>query len=426
MRICCISDSPKLSTGFGNVAAQIYMGFHNAGHEVFAFGMLDPFPDINAELPYSFWPAPAVDLMGSMESMNFIKVIQPDIVWIMIDPGNLLRFTANMMELKKQAKLEFKIIAYPPIEGTPISGRFIEGFNTIVNDGGEVILWCKSAAKAAEHHTGESYKHVYFGSDHAPWERYPEGQRSKLRKNVGFDRYFIVGSIGTNKRTKGFDTLIYTAAYLKAINKHKDIKFYCHTEPNRPTMQGYNLIDLAQAYDVSDMMLWKPSNNVATQGTDYKGIDRAKPNMEELLNIEIPDRRDIAGKISLWESYSFISRLNCLDIYMDFSQVEGWGLPVGEAMSCGIPTFVPRDNHVRDEVFGGGAIRYEPLSERLWTTWHTGARLVALDPVVVAEQIIDAKERGVTYRKAGIDHMKRYKWENTQKEMCDIIGEYNE
>ena len=33
-KICVISDSPKVTSGFGNVAKQILAGFHDDGYDV--------------------------------------------------------------------------------------------------------------------------------------------------------------------------------------------------------------------------------------------------------------------------------------------------------------------------------------------------------------------------------------------------------
>jgi hypothetical protein len=102
--IAAIADSPKLHTGFAAVSNQIYSGFYKAGFNLYTFGILDWQPDINKQLPYPFWPTTPFDPMGKEEVIRFVNQVEPDIVWIMIDPGNLLTYAINLIELTINAK----------------------------------------------------------------------------------------------------------------------------------------------------------------------------------------------------------------------------------------------------------------------------------------------------------------------------------
>jgi hypothetical protein len=424
MKIACISDSPKITSGFGNVANQIYLGLHEE-FEINVFGMLDWEPDVDKKLPYEFWPTSPMDPMGYNESLSFVQRINPDVVWIMTDPGNLIRWTASLLQLRdKFDYLHYKIFAYPPIEGTPVSPRYVEGFETILNDGGKVVLWCKAASDAVESQFGLKLPHVHFGSDHANFYRYTEEQRHKLRYLVNLHNSFIVGSVGVNKRTKGYDKMIYTARELKDRGE-KNILFYCHTEPDRPTLQGYDLLKLIEVYDVRDMFLFKPVRNIES-GNDYYGIKRNSNIVNELDEIRRPRTSKKRGE--LFASFDFNTVLNTFDIYFDTSQVEGWGMPQLEAMKTGIPTFMPRDYHVRDEVHGPGCYQYETIPHRYWDTWHTGARLVGLDPTVLADTIVMAKnspEYLEELGELGKAHAEKYTWDNTRKKMNEHMREFN-
>ena len=83
-KIACISDSPKLTSGFANVAKPIYEGFVEAGFEIHVFGLMDDQPDSDKTLPYSFWHCDAgVDQLLP----RFLMQIQPDIIFMLCDPG---------------------------------------------------------------------------------------------------------------------------------------------------------------------------------------------------------------------------------------------------------------------------------------------------------------------------------------------------
>ena len=412
IRVAGIADSPKLQTGFGNVARELFKGF-NEEFDFSAFGILDWQPDFQKQLPYAFYPADQFSLMGfGASSTDFIKQLEPDIVWIMIDPGNLTKWVVELgklnVEMSEYGK-GFKVIAYPPIEGEPVSKMQMLGIKTILKHGGDVVLWCKAAQEAVARASDLNLDFIYFGNDHADFK--PQ-DTTELRKKLGLHDTFLVGSVGVNKRTKGFPTLIYAAQELKNRGVN-DVTFYCHTNAHHPTMQGYRLLEMAETYGVEDMFVWKDDirNNM------YQGVAYSNDTFDHLDDIEIntPEKWT-----SLWNSLDYITRVNCLDLYVDVSQVEGWGLPVAEAMACGIPVVTPIDHGVRSEVFAEGVYSYPPTPRRTWDTWHTGVRLVGVDSDVVADVIIEMKdnpELRSLYSKKGMEHMKQFTWNKARKAM---------
>jgi len=113
-----------------------------------------------------------------------------------------------------------------------------------------------------------------------------------------------------------------------------------------------------------------------------------------------------------------------MDAYLDLAQIEGWGLPVGEAMACGLPVVGIRDHWVRDEVYGDARIVIDPIPQRLWPIHSTGAYLPKCDPVDVADALINLREdesRQKLYRFASLEKAACYKWEDSQAKMVDII-----
>jgi len=427
--VASIADSAKLNTGFATVSKEINNGFYKAGFNLYHFGILDWQPDINKELPYPFWPTSPFDPMGKEEVLRFVEQVQPDIVWIMIDPGNLLQYAINLIELndqrKKSGKKTFKILAYPPVEGKPLSMFQATAIKHIKQNDGEVIFWCDSAVQETKKWLPEwNFDYIYFGADHADFRPYTLEERQMLRYKVGLDKYFVVGAFGVNKRTKGFPTLIYAATCLKEWGYEDKIRFYCHTDPLNPVMQGYHLIDMADRYGVGKMFLWKPDNNIKSRGNAYLGNPRENDTLLMAKNAKKP--RTSTGRKELWTNYDFISKMNCMDIYCDVSQVEGFGLPVAESMACGIPTISVHDQHVRDELWGNYIYMMQPLFPDLWETWHTGSRLISIDPLEVAKAIDTMynsdKLREITIEK-GLERVNQFKWANTQQAMVRKVEE---
>lgn len=426
-KILCVGDAPDplLTTGFGNVNSQIWSGFHESGWDVTALGFLYYQPDIENKLPYAFWPTLEMDALAHRMLPSVIYKVKPDVIFFVCDPGNLELHMNSIIGIRRLAldakgpNINVKAFCYVPTEGRPLHWAFHSAFKKIQDTGGKVITWSPGSAQAIK----DQFKDIepewaYFGSDHAPFKQYKEEYRTHLRKLAGFDDYFIVGSVGVNKRTKGFDTIIKTAAHMKYDLGVRDVKFYLHTSASNPTMQGYDLSGMTSSYGVEDMILFKPDIE-KDPGGNIQGISRTTRNFAEMSVPETEDERKY-----LFMRYSFIDRMNCLDMYLDASQVEGWGLPAFEAMKCGVPTAIINDGGIRTEVHAKGCLPISVGPDQYSQTWHTGASL----PAIGYEDLAKAVMRLKTYpdlrrhlSKVGQELAGSFKWGPTKEKIVKIV-----
>lgn len=435
IRIACISDSPKLTTGFGIVAKMLYQSFYDYGFDIAAFGLLDVAPDENDVLPYPFTPVSAMNLMGhnvvngQLSYSLFLRRHRPDLIFILTSPGNAKDFVGGIFDAKtadyKKNGRDFTppILLYTPTEGKPQHSSHGDCFAKVQALGGKVVLYCDSAKKQMQEEFPEiDYEVVNHGHDHAPFEKYSEEDRKLLRQMVGVDDYFVVGAVGTNKRTKNWPCLIYTARHLRDIGMDKGILFYCHTDQKHSYMEGIDLDDLARAYGVRDMFLFKPDDMIARQHP-YLGVDYHANTLEQVRDKKGDMPTNKIERAYLFGHYDLVSRYNIMDMYVDVSQVEGWGLPPCEAMMCGVPTVSVYDNAVRSEIHSQGARMISPVHPMLWETWHTGSRILSIDPRDVANQILllkEDKEVSDYLSKIGQETMSKYKWAEQGLKMCEI------
>ena len=413
IRLASITDSPKITTGFGNVANALLKYFHQSGMDVHSLGTLDMSPDYEQVLPYLFFPAGILD--DAQKIMNtfllFLTNARPDVIFMLYDPGTLGSYLHAILDLQKRNLVKkVPIVIYTPIEGIPVPINTAELFMDIHNLGGATILYSPGAVNTvvSQYPDLEGKLHwAHHGLDHANFYKYSNTARRLIRQSAGIDDKFVVGTFGVNKRTKGFDYVIYTARCLKDMGKDKDIVFYLHTSKDKPVLAGYNLERMAYEYDVEDMIIFKPEQ--PTKNEDYvHGIDRNKSVINGTL----------AG-------LSYIDRLNMLDCYLDLSQVEGWGLPPHEAMKCGVPTISINDGGIRSEIYQDGVLWIEPQPFRMWTTWHTGSKLALVDPKDAAQAVLEMKECPATVREfwsnCAMSNANKYNWEETQVKITKII-----
>jgi len=370
-------------------------------------------------------PCPPSDGLGIMVLNRTITKVKPDVVFVVASPGNMLQYTSDEGSglFSLHDALGFEIIYYAPIEGLPIKHRFMEQFEQIAMRG-KNILWTKRAQEAVG---VDGYDYVHFGCDHAPFSKYDDSRRAVMKNAVGLDKRIVIGSVGVNKQTKGMADMIQLAAMLRREGfTSKDVVFYQHTNPYVPVMGGVDLYDLAIDYDVLDMFLWPPIHQFAGRHY-YQGVKRKGTFVDDNIinNAEISGF-DKADQINSFMHMSFIDRLNLLDAYLDLSYVEGWGMPLMEAMACGIPVMGVSDGFVRDELFGDARYIIRPTDEKYWRFWHAGGRLVLPDPYHTCKVVSKFLNMGDYLYKGtqGYDMVReRYSWESSTEKMIKLIEE---
>lgn len=443
VRIAAMSDSPKLHSGFATVVSELYKGFHDADMELHVLGFMDSEHDYLHQLPYFFNPTTPLDELAHSTFAFFLRKVKPDVIFILTDPGNLAVYASAIIHANAATYLrngrEFvpPIVAYTPIEGMPLMENHKSAFEYVRQTAGKLVFYTETSRNNVRRmgwdDIAEDATVINHGLDHANFRRYSESERRTLRELVGLDKYFIIGTVGANKRTKGFPELIYTARHLREMGADKNIKFYCHTHAKEPTMMGYSLQEIAD-YDwdgqhpggVADMFLWK---QIRHPGNYWLGISRDNGSLSSLKELEgkIPDEPSKRG--FLFANLDYISVMNTFDMYVDLSQNEGWGLPAGEALACGVPTLMLNDYDVRREIYDGGVHWIEPLLPQVWSTLHTGARLVTVDPEKVARAIVALRHDQKLMHKLSEDGQKvarRYSWKTAQRQMTHIVKEVAE
>lgn len=431
LKLAAVTDSAKLMTGFGTVAKELLTGFHNAGIEVHQYGLLDSAEDTKNELPFSFYPVPQLDQLGHQTLPFFLRKIKPDVVFLLTDAGNSLVYLNTLLNTEngkqKRNGVDYipPVVLYTPIEGEPLAEDFGKAFRMLERLNGSLVLYCNAARRSVIRQfpdLDQSRMHVVgHGANHANFRKYSDDDKRMLRELIGWNNKFVCGHVGVNKRTKGFTTLIYAAQYMRERGWDKDVLFYCHTNPDEDTMNGYRLRDLVKQYGVEDMFIFKPQ---IQRGNYWLGVDRDSDTLTQVRQIAGLTPETPEGRGLIFATYDFVSMLNCLDLYVDTSQSEGWGLTATESMACGVPTISVHDKHVRDEIYFGGAYMIEPLPRRCWDTWHTGARLVSIDPKDVAEAIMmmkDSAELREQYSKRGLECVARYDWKISCEQMTKIV-----
>jgi glycosyltransferase involved in cell wall biosynthesis len=120
------------------------------------------------------------------------------------------------------------------------------------------------------------------------------------------------------------------------------------------------------------------------------------------------DTLGLAGRVSFVEQVSeadLVALYNIADVYVCVSFLEGFGQPVLEAMSCGLPV-VCSDTTSLPEITGDAALRIDPGDV---ATLAAALRRVLDDPSLHQQMI-----------RRGLERAKRFTWHETAARVADV------
>lgn len=347
--------------------------FLAAGFEVGAVTGLQV-GEVTTDLPVTlFIPAPGDD-MGVTAGHRAIQEFKPDVLYVTGDPGNASIFSI----LAEDADIPY--VSYIPIEGEPLintSWREILAkidFFTCSQYGVDVV----------RKNLGKYVDFVYHGVDTEVFNPMSPEDRELYRERLGWKDKFVISCVAQNVRRKQLPRLIEAIAILKKQFKQKDIVLYLHTVPFQGHwLDGWNLHDVSVAYDVYNEVIFNPLMPNRFSSVPERG------------DIEVPGLRELIGSS---------------DLFVLPSQIEGFGLPIVEAMACGVPTMVTKYGAGWEVSRLGGGVGLQPHD---WEIHKSGTRYANLDPLEIAKEIRRLRGSPKTLAKmsaTGLEATKAFDW----------------
>lgn len=321
MKILVVSDDP-LPTGYGRISMEVNTRLARRGIEMMAFGL--PYdgllPPRYDSVPLPYWVASGQGKDWVQGVMGVVAAIQPDIIHVIQDAPYAQAVRAAPLDWSRYA-----FVVTTPVDGAPIYEEWV----ALLADA-DAAMTISEFGLNAYRAAGVPVTLCRPGVDGNTFYRLSDAERLALRQRAGIQpEAFVLGTAAQNQGRKAISVML--RAFFRFAQDKPDARYVLDMEPVSPA--GWNIPALCRQY----------------------GWDASK----------LLFRQDLArmGLLELRERYAL------MDAHAVISHREGYGLPLAEAMACGVVS-IALDYCSGTEICGGGrGVLVKPIAYTEPGTW---------------------------------------------------------
>ena len=239
----------------------------------------------------------------------------------------------------------------------------------------------------------------------------PVGDKAAHKSSRGLSGdTFIVGTVMRNQRRKLYPELFQVFREFLDSTEANNAFLYCHTY--FPDV-GWQIPELLQQYNLTNRVLftYKCKNCGHVSPSFFQDVFQICPSCEKFSH-------ELVGVNNKITEEELVDVYNLFDMYIQYSNSEGFGMPQLEAAQCGIPVVSVNYSAMQSVIKNIEAYPIEPLA--FYTECETGCRRAipngeeALNIITKlyrhsAEKL---KDIGLRMREKTLNH---YSWDKTAK-----------
>ena len=282
-KIVVITDFDDTGSGYRNLCTPLLIGLAQKGYDIKVVGL--SYRGLEHNYPFSVIPAMTIqDAQAIAHNLHFVW--QPDLYLVAMDIPLQEFFYNNLRQFP------VKYMAITPLENGPLTMSWAA---ILLNM--DAVFFISELGKQEAIKAGISKaEHLIVGVDTVFWHPATQEEKSQLRKGLGIaDDEFVVLTVADNQERKNLSAGMESIALLKE-QTDKKIRYILVTRSDSPV--GWKINDYSIELGLTKEMT--------------------------VFNRGLPVQ-------DLWGLYAVS------DVYLSTSKAEGLGMPILEAMACGIP-----------------------------------------------------------------------------------------
>ncbi len=416
-RILFCSEATYLNTGYATYTREIlkYLSETNKYEiaELAAYGQPDD-PRISS-IPWKFYPvalprnaspqehqafsAKATNQFGEYVFENVCLDFMPDIVCDIRD------FWMMDFEERSPFRKFFKWCIMPTVDAQPQARQWIASYQ----NADACLSYSDWSGELLKKQSGGKINYIGSSPPSAHPAYQPMEDVDGIKKKLGIDTDFkIIGTVMRNQRRKLYPDLFETFRNLLDSTNDKNLRLYCHT--SYPDM-GWDIPELLQQYNLSSKVLFTYVCTETKQpfASVFRGAKAESPYTQKLTSVLANVKQGLT-----YEQLAEI--MNTFDVYVQYANSEGFGLPQVEAAACGVPV-MSVDYSAMESVIrklGGTPLPVKTLYKEL----ETGCMRAVPDNEIAAKKLEEffqipkamRKKQGFDCRNKFLEH---FQWDKS-------------
>lgn len=374
IKLLYFSDFDPRGSGYSQISVNLCKGLAERGYDIKLIALSYE----NQEHDYPFSALPVRDLQEFFATThNLVQMWTPDAIVVAMD----LPWQEKIVQQLQKYNLPY--IGIMPLESDPLCDSWAM-----------TLLGMKKVLFMSEFGANEARKqhiqaeHLRLGVDTESWRMPSPEEKKALRSailGIDDDETFIILTVADNQERKNL------SAAMQMVSKFRkevtdNFRYVLVTRPNLPI--GWRLRDLANDLAISDR---------------YIEFDKARQ-----------------GGISFRELWGLYA---CADCFLLTSKGEGFGFPIVEAMSVGVPVIATETGACIEHVTQGGGWLLEPAFVHIDPYGNANRYYVDIDDGVAALTAVHSGLDCTAAVKAARAYVESRDWETPVAHLDQAIRE---
>lgn len=425
-RILFCSEATFLNTGYATYTREILNYLHSTNKyelaELASYGeMNDPRA---SNIPWKFYGVAPNDSCSQEEKEQYQNHptaqfgelafesaclnFKPDIVCDIRD------FWMLDFQERSPFRQFYKWCIMPTVDARPQARQWIATYASA----DACLTYSEWAGEVLKSQSGNKINYLGISPPSAHSAYHPIEDKAALRQSMGISPDAkIIGTVMRNQRRKLYPDLFEAfRLLLDSVEDSSKYMLYCHT--SYPDL-GWDIPELLQQYELSSKVLF----TYICQQTNkpfvslFRGAIAQSPYTNQY--------GAILSNVKTGASYEDLSKIiNLFDIYVQYANCEGFGLPQVEAAACGIPVMATDYSAMESVVKNLNGIAITPKS--LYKELETGCLRAVPDNELAAKLMKsffelsdqERKEMGIRTKQLFTEH---YRWDKSGKAWEDYF-----